>query len=187
MATKSKAKSRRSGGFSLTSFVAGFVVGCLVLILVAAVTFPILDEYQPDTAAFPDIDASPAQYEYEFPDILESTRQHSASAAPVQELVAVEEQPESTSEQASSPAEPTIESFLLQAGSFEQQRHADVFRASLMLRGYQAKTTVIDVPELGARYRVVIGPYGTQAEAEQAISQLANENVDAILLGVRGT
>lgn len=190
MASKSRSKSRSSGGFSLTNFVAGFVVGCLALILVAAVGVPMLDNYQPDTAAFPDIDTSRVQYEYEFPDILESTTEtretteREPSATPVRELVTVEETVESTPEQ--SPA-PPIESFLLQAGSFEQQRHADVFRASLVLRGYQAKTTAVEVPGIGERYRVVVGPYSSQAEAQAAIERLGAEQVEAILLGIRET
>lgn len=184
MASKSRSKSRRSGGFSLTNFVAGFVVGCLALIFVAAVGVPMLDNYQPDTVAFPDIDTSPVQYEYEFPDILESTREREPSEAPVRELVTVEEVVETTTQPT---PEPAIESFLLQAGSFEQQRHADVFRASLVLRGYQAKTTAVEVPGIGERYRVVVGPFSSQAEAQAAIERLGSEQVDAILLGIRET
>lgn len=184
MASKARSRSRGSGGFSLTNFIAGFVVGCLALILVASVGVPMLDDYQPDTVAFPDIDTSSAQYEYEFPDILESTTDREPSATPVRELVTVEEKSESTPQQI---VEPSIESFLLQAGSFEQQRHADVFRASLVLRGYQAKTTAVEVPGIGPRYRVVVGPYPTQAEAQAAIERLGTEQVDAILLGIRET
>ncbi|MCY3857298.1 MAG: SPOR domain-containing protein [Gammaproteobacteria bacterium] len=184
MARKSRSRAHSSGGFSLTNFVAGFVVGCLALILVAAVGVPMLDNYQPDTVAFPDIDTSAVQYEYEFPDILESTTDREPSENPVRELVSVEETDESTPEQA---VAPPIESFLLQAGSFEQQRHADVFRASLVLRGYQAKTTAVDVPGIGPRYRVVVGPYPSQAEAQAAIDRLGSEQVKAILLGIRET
>ena len=143
-----------------------------------------LDSYQPDTVAFPDIDTSPAQYEYEFPDILESAREREPSEAPVRELVTVEDTVEPATEQ---PPEPPIESFLLQAGSFEQQRHADVFRASLVLRGYPAKTTMVEIPGIGPRYRVVVGPFPSQAEAEAAIERLGSEEVNAILLGIRGT
>lgn len=143
-----------------------------------------LDNYQPDTVAFPDIDTSPVEYEYEFPDILESARDRDQSVASVRELVTVEETVEPTTEQ---PPEPSIESFLLQAGSFEQQRHADVFRASLVLRGYEAKTTAVEIPGIGPRYRVVVGPFPSQAEAEAAIERLGAEQVDAILLGIRGT
>lgn len=184
LASKARSKTRSSGGFSLTNFVAGFVVGCLALILVAAVGVPMLDDYQPDTVAFPDIDTSAVQYEYEFPDILESTREREPSEAPVRELVTVEEADEATPEQT---VAPPIESFLLQAGSFEQQRHADVFRASLVLRGYQAKTTAVDVPGIGPRYRVVVGPFPSQAEAQAAIDRLGSEQVKAILLGIRET
>ncbi|MCY4130697.1 MAG: SPOR domain-containing protein [Gammaproteobacteria bacterium] len=182
MASKARSRSRGAGGFSLTNFIAGFVVGCLALILVAAVGVPMLDDYQPDTVAFPDIDTSPVQYEYEFPDILESTQEREPSETPVRELVTVEETSESTPKQT---VEPSIESFLLQAGSFEQQRHADVFRASLVLRGYQAKTTAVEVPGIGSRYRVVVGPFPSQAEAQAAIERLGSEQVEAILLGIR--
>lgn len=184
MASKARSRYRSSGGFSLTNFVAGFVVGCLALILVAAVGVPMLDDYQPDTVAFPDIDTSAVQYEYEFPDILESTKEREPSEAPVRELVTVEETDETTPEQT---VAPPIESFLLQAGSFEQQRHADVFRASLVLRGFQAKTTAVDVPGIGPRYRVVVGPFSSQAEAQAAIDRLGSEQVRAILLGIRET
>ncbi|MCY4095164.1 MAG: SPOR domain-containing protein [Gammaproteobacteria bacterium] len=184
LAGKARSRTRSTGGFSLTNFVAGFVVGCLALILVAAVGVPMLDDYQPDTVAFPDIDTSAVQYEYEFPDILESTREREPSEVPVRELVTVEETDETAPVQT---VAPPIESFLLQAGSFEQQRHADVFRASLVLRGYQAKTTAVDVPGIGPRYRVVVGPFPSQAEAQAAIDRLDSEQVRAILLGIRET
>ena len=182
MASRSRSKSRSSGGFSLTNFIAGFVVGCLALILVAAIVVPVLDDYQPDTVAFPEIDSAPATYEYEFPDILEASTDREPSGTPVRELVTVEETDDAATVQA---AESPIEGFLLQAGSFEQQRHADVFRASLMLKGYQAKTTAVDIPAIGSRYRVVVGPFTTQADAEATIEQLKSEQVQAILLGIR--
>ncbi len=168
----------------MPSFVAGIVVGCLASILVAATAVPVLDNYQPDTIGFPNLDASPVEYEYEFPDILESAGKRMASEKPVRELVSIDE---SSNERVQQDETPPIESFLLQVGSFELRRHADVFRASLMLRGYNAATKAIEVPEIGPRFRVVVGPYASKKDAETAIQQLKTEQVDAILLGIRET
>lgn len=184
MAKRTRRRQRSSGGFSIASFIAGVVVGCLASILVAATAVPVLDNYQPDTAGFSNIDIAEPAYEYEFPDILEASGSREQSATPIVELVSVPD--------AETGAEPLaidnpIGSFLLQAGSFEQQRHADVFRATLMLRGYQAKTTLIEIPDKGPRYRVVIGPYPSQTEAQAAIDRLKSEKVEAVMLGIRET
>ena len=184
MANKRRSSQRSPGRFNLSSFVAGIAVGCLVSILLAATAVPVLDNYQPDTLAFPEIDSLETTYEYEFPDILEASGRREGSKQPVRELVAVGDVNESADTQVQ---QESIESYLLQAGSFEQQRHAEVFRATLMLRGYKASTTVVEIPGIGPRYRVVIGPYPSQVEAESAISQLKSEQVDAMLLGIRET
>ena len=191
MAKKGRRKQRSSGGFSVPSFIAGIVVGCLASILLAATAVPVLDNYEPDTAAFPEIDAAASNYEYEFPDILESSAPSEPAAPPVAEAVVETLEVEGTAEEiVEAPATavetepeitPTARHFL-QAGSFEQQRHADVFRATLMLRGYKANTTVVEIPNVGPRYRVVVGPYTSEAEAVAAIGQLKAENVEAILL-----
>ncbi|MYD43506.1 MAG: hypothetical protein F4W90_06400 [Gammaproteobacteria bacterium] len=182
MASNKRRRQRKTGGFSIASFVAGIVVGCLASILIAATAVPVLDSYQPDTAAFPDIRQTSAEYEYEFPDLLEARDARQTSTKPLLELVVVPQRPANVAESSDTS---NIESFLLQAGSFEQQRHADVFRASLMLRGYQAKTTVIEIGEGDLRYRVVVGPYPSRVEAQAAIDRLKTEEVEALLLGIR--
>ena len=184
MARKSRGQSRSSGRFSTTSFVAGIVVGCLTSILVAATAFPLLDNYQPDTAAFPNIDSSADKYEYQFPDLLEASGNRESSEKPVRELIKVADTQES---EPSGEQPKEIDSFMLQAGSFEEQRQADMFRATLMLRGYDAKTKMVEIPQIGPRYRVIIGPFASQDEAKAAITRLKTEQVDAVLLGIRDT
>lgn len=184
MASKKRGQSRSSGRFSTTSFIAGIVVGCLSSILVAAWAFPLLDNYQPDTASFPQIDSSADSFEYQFPDILEASGNQEPSEKPVRELVNVADPAQSTT---SSEQTKEIESYMLQAGSFENQRQADMFRATLMLRGFNAKTKMVEIPQIGPRYRVIIGPYASQDEANAAITQLKTEQVDAVLLGIRDT
>ena len=157
------------------------MVGCVASILLASTAVPIIDDYDPDTVAFPAIDTEPPTIEYLFPDILEASGGHVSQDGRT-ELVSVEEE-ESIDE--SERADTVIDSFLLQAGSFEQQQHADVFRASLILRGYNAKTTRVEVPEIGTRYRVVVGPYASQQEAIAVTSRLKAVDVDAVLLGIR--
>ena len=177
---KTKQKSTRSPSrFNFSSFVAGIVVGCLASIVVAATAIPILDDYQPDTTAFPKLKETAETYEYEFPTLLGSNETATTGV----------KAPKPTSDTSTPPrrepqrVEQPQTGYLLQAGSFEERDRADAFRAALMLRGYQAKTTVSQIQNIGTRFRVVIGPYESQSEADAAISRLRDEQVNAIVVG----
>lgn len=179
MAKNNRKSTRTVSRFNFSSFIGGIVVGCLASIVVAATAIPILDDYQPDTVAFPEIRESERSYEYEFPTLLEADRRTPDRVESVADVPATSESatPRSSAEASQAPA-----GYLLQAGSFEIKDRADAFRAALMLRGYQAVTSQTNVQGVGTRFRVVIGPFKTQGEAESAISRLKEEQVDAMLL-----
>ena len=178
-----KAKKSGSSPFSFASFLAGIVVGCVASIIVAATAVPVLDDYKPDTTGFPpNIDLPPKTTEYVFPDILERGVDPSEIGDERKALVDVAlDQP--SAPQAEEPQ--AIESYLLQAGSFEQQQHADTFRAWLILRGHVADVAEVEIAGIGLRYRVLLGPFSTQEEANVVSSQLAQEDVQTRLLGIR--
>jgi hypothetical protein len=75
--------------------------------------------------------------------------------------------------------------FLPFVGSFENRESAERTaaavwaRAGHLLVGRWATVRLADVPELGWRYRVVIGPRATQAEAEQVCASLWRAGFDA--------
>ena len=177
-----KAKQSSTGPFSLTSFLAGIVVGCVASIIVAATAVPVLDDYKPDTAGFPpNLDLPPKTTEYVFPDLLEKGVVPEELGNDRTALIDVA---------SSAPAEvenekpQAIDGFLLQVGSFEQQQHADTFRAWLILRGHVADVAEVEISGVGIRYRVVVGPFSSQEEANIVSRQLAEEDVQSRLLGI---
>ena len=159
-------------------------MGCLTSIVVAATAIPVLDDYKPDTSTFPEIKDDTQTYDYQFPELLEASGSKADASKPVAtatEAIAITELKNQLDD------ENQFSGYMLQAGSFEQKDRADVFRAALMLRGYQAKTSEIEIINVGTRFRVVIGPYPTEQAAKSAITQLRGEQVESMLLGSNGT
>ena len=75
--------------------------------------------------------------------------------------------------------------YLVQAGSFRLQDDANRLRARLMLAGLNAEIS-ISAPdgEDAVWHRVVIGPFGNKADAEQTMASLRRHEVSPIMLEV---
>lgn len=75
-----------------------------------------------------------------------------------------------------------LETFVLQAGSFQNPADADNQKAKLALIGLEANIEPVDLPDRGTWYRVRLGPYGSLAEVNHVRAQLASGGIDASLM-----
>ena len=152
---------------------------------------------------FPDIDAVFPNTRFDFPDRLENTDPDRVGAKPDEEIAGTptttsEEQTDmpsvSTSSDQSTPISSTnqqetenVTGYVLQAGAFGERRHAEAFRASLLLEGYNAYTTEHPDENTVAPFRVIIGPYDSEEESTEDIARLRQRNVSAFLVPMQET
>lgn len=80
--------------------------------------------------------------------------------------------------------DPNVTGYVLQAGAFSERRHAEAFRASLLLEGYDAFTTEHPDETVLARFRVIVGPYPTRQASNEDVSRLRQRNVSAFLVPI---
>jgi len=67
--------------------------------------------------------------------------------------------------------------YFVQAGSFQNADDAEKLKAKLALSGMEASLQKADVPGKGVWYRVRLGPYKGQAEANSAIASLKQNGI----------
>jgi len=67
--------------------------------------------------------------------------------------------------------------YFVQAGSFQNADDAEKLKAKLALSGMEAAVQKADVPDKGVWYRVRLGPYKGQAEANTAIANLKQNGI----------
>ena len=77
------------------------------------------------------------------------------------------------------------EGYALQVGSFKDSQHADSFKASLILKGYNAYSATVPVTPDDIRYRIIVGPYTTLQDAETTAAELKSQDISALLLVMR--
>lgn len=76
---------------------------------------------------------------------------------------------------------PSMELYLLQAGSFRQRKDADRRRAELILLGLEPK--IEDTSgDNGRWFRVYVGPFESRSRLAKARSLTAAQNIDTLLL-----
>ena len=95
--------------------------------------------------------------------------------------------------EAEAPAEPAPErdadtdaQYMVQAGSFRSHEDADRLKARLALMGVQADIHSVEVDGGETWHRVRIGPFADRGRVEAIRGRLEEENVDSILLRMRG-
>lgn len=199
---KQKDKQKQSSSWA-PPFLSGIVLGA---ILVSCVYYFGVRNFDPNTEflkTFPDVDKTFPNTTFEFPERLEETdpervgtfsdpeEPQTESGELQQEDVAItanaqEESTDETSE-TDEPSEntETITGYVLQAGAFTDKKHADSFRASLLLEGYNAYTTEISDENLDVQYRVIVGPYDTVQESQEDSQRLKERNVSTFVVPMR--
>ncbi len=169
--TKTKKKTSRPRAtparkmvFHGPSFSFGALVGAAVII--AAAYAPELLQPRPQATPAPEPTAAAPQVEFEFDKLL---RDSEVKADP--EPYAVPE-PDLTD---------TPSSFSVQAASFRSAADAEQLRARLLLQNLPA-TVSESTLDTSRWYRVTVGPFQRQVEAERALTKLREQGLDAIFL-----
>ena len=72
----------------------------------------------------------------------------------------------------SAPAPSSRGNFRVQVGSYQRRSDADELAARFRQAGIPSRVEETQVPELGAWYRVYLGPYASRAEAEATIKSV---------------
>ncbi len=77
------------------------------------------------------------------------------------------------------------ETYVIQAGSFQNPADADNVKAKLALLGLQASIEPAALPDKGTWYRVRLGPYHNTSEINSVRQQLTQAGVTASLLKIK--
>ncbi|HEX5677194.1 MAG TPA: SPOR domain-containing protein, partial [Alcanivorax sp.] len=70
--------------------------------------------------------------------------------------------------------------FLLQAGSFRNEKDADRRRAELILKGYQARIQPVDLENGDTWHRVMVGPYDNINTLHRAQDKLVANGIETL-------
>ncbi|MFN0306271.1 MAG: SPOR domain-containing protein [Burkholderiales bacterium] len=97
------------------------------------------------------------------------------------------ERPEAVEQVAALPKsqETLRETYVIQAGSFQNPADADNVKAKLALLGLQASIEPAALPDKGTWYRVRLGPYRNTSEINSVRQQLTQAGVTASLLKIK--
>ena len=108
------------------------------------------------------------QIEFEFPTILEKREVEKIAEKNYDQLEADVSESE------------VYEIYILQVGSFKNQKSADTLKATLAFSGLSSYIQKKDILGKGISYRVLIGPFEDVKELEKAKKILSSNNVNSI-------
>ena len=108
------------------------------------------------------------QIEFEFPTILEKREVEKIAEKNYEQLEADISESE------------VYEIYILQVGSFKNQKSADTLKATLAFSGLSSYIQKKDILGKGISYRVLIGPFEDVKELEKAKKILSSNNVNSI-------
>jgi cell division protein FtsN len=181
----------KSGGSLLLGMVVGFLLGLAVAALIAVyflkTPMPFLErgKEKPPTGApnltegaKPPTKAQEAKAEskprFDFYRIL-----------PGQEEPVTERQVREAQRQALKSGEPPKETYLLQAGAFQNPADADNLKAKLALIGLEANVEPTNLAEKGIWYRVRVGPYNKLDEINRVRQQMVENGIQVSLVRIK--
>lgn len=201
MANK-KTEQKQNTGWA-PPFFSGIVLGA---ILVSCVYYFGVRNFDPDTEflkTFPDVEKTFPNITFEFPERLQETDPARVGAEFEPEESQVETvEPTNTesvtesvnqdevvldSTEAAQPTESevSITGYVLQAGAFADKKHADSFRASLLIDGYNAFTKQVSDVNSVVQFRVIVGPYETVDESQEDSKRLTERNISTFVVPMR--
>lgn len=76
--------------------------------------------------------------------------------------------------------------YLLQVGSFRSFTEADALKAQLALLGVESKIETVGGKDQEVWHRVRVGPYSDAREINKIRTRLLNNNINAIMLQIKG-
>ncbi len=181
----------RSAGSLLLGMVAGFLLGLAVAGLIAIyflkTPMPFLErgKDKPPTGA-PNLTESakpadaPPQAKAETKPRFDFYR-----ILPGQEEPVTERQVREAQRQAQKTGEPPKETYLLQAGSFQNPADADNLKAKLALIGLEANVEPTNLAEKGIWYRVRVGPYTKLEDINRVRQQMVENGIQVSLVRIK--
>lgn len=199
---KQKTKQKQSAGW-VPPFFSGIVIGA---ILVSCVYYFGVRNFDPDTEflkTFPDVENTFPNIKFEFPERLQETDPARVGAEPepaepqvepadstnADDIPEMENQDEvvveSTVIDEPTEDETSITGYVLQAGAFADKKHADSFRASLLIDGYNAFTKQTSDVDSVVQFRVIVGPYETIEESQEDSERLKERNISTFVVPMR--
>jgi len=104
---------------------------------------------------------------------------------PGQEEPVTERQVREAQRQAQKTGEPPKETYLLQAGSFQNPADADNLKAKLALIGLEANVEPTNLAEKGIWYRVRVGPYTKLEDINRVRQQMVENGIQVSLVRVK--
>ena len=157
--------ARQAGAFSYGSFIGGVILGGAVVL---AITYQAENASSNSTTPDTPPVAGPvaSNTEWEFIHILSNTE--------VKTGVEPVEQP--------APPDSMPREYVLHAAQFLREEDAQVMQAELILDGLPVSLSSSPRDLGGAWYRVLVGPYATKPDAEEALGQLRDRDIPAQLL-----
>ena len=81
-------------------------------------------------------------------------------------------------ERKTTPGQPEILGYYIQTDSFRNHDEANQRRGELILMGFDAAVTKVDLDTKGIWYRVSVGPFDTKRSTNKALNTLARNNID---------
>ena len=155
--------TRRSGAFSFGSFVGGVVVGGAIML---AITYPAGNSSMASNSVDAAPIGTPVDIDWEFIDKL-ADAEVKTGVEPVEQPVAIE---------------PGPKEYVLHAPQFLRHEDAQVLQAELMLDGLPVSVSSSPRARGGSWYRVMVGPYESEGDAQGALNQLRDRDIPAQIL-----
>ncbi|HEY6864755.1 MAG TPA: SPOR domain-containing protein [Burkholderiales bacterium] len=180
----------KSGGTLLLGMVVGFLLGLAVAALIAVyflkTPMPFLEKGKEKPPGAPNLTegAKPP----------EKAQQAKADTKPRfdfyrilpgQEEPVTERQVREAQRQAQKTGEPPKETYLLQAGSFQNPADADNLKAKLALIGVEANVEPTNLAEKGMWYRVRVGPYTKLEDINRVRQQMVENGIQVSLVRIK--
>jgi cell division protein FtsN len=180
----------KSGGTLLLGMVVGFLAGLAVAALIAVyflkTPMPFLEKGKEKPPGAPNLTegAKPP----------EKAQQAKAETKPRfdfyrilpgQEEPVTERQVREAQRQAQKTGEPPKETYLLQAGAFQNPADADNLKAKLALIGVEANVEPTNLAEKGIWYRVRVGPYTKLEDINRVRQQMVENGIQVSLVRVK--
>lgn len=183
--------SSKAGGSLLLGMVVGFLLGLAVAAVIAIyflkTPMPFLERGRDKAPGAPNLTEAPKPPE-------KAQQQAKAEAKPRfdfyrilpgQEEPVTERQVREAQRQAQKTGEPPKETYLLQAGAFQNPADADNLKAKLALIGVEANVEPTNLAEKGIWYRVRVGPYTKLEDINRVRQQMVENGIQVSLVRVK--
>lgn len=109
------------------------------------------------------------------PPVLPSLKAQASMTPPPESKTVKSVAPAPPTEAAAKPATKTADGYLVQVGSFQSRHKAQQFGNKFKVLGYKPQVAMVDLPNKGKWFRVVIGGFATKGEALKAADLLSEK------------